>query len=197
MKIIRKTALLFAMSSLVLTQTGCFGEFALVRKVYNWNDDISSSKFVKTLVFYVLNIVPVYGIAGFIDVVILNLIEFWSGSNPLSMNEGDYEMQMATIEGVDFKIEATKDTFTTTQLSGDKSGEVRVMMFDRNDMTWKYSDSKVCDQPVMGFLDTQGNDVRLYTDFGTIDMAATDLQDSDVLMAKLGECKSEAMASAN
>lgn len=197
MKIIRKTALLFAMSSLVLTQTGCFGEFALVRKVYNWNDDISSSKFVKTLVFYVLNIVPVYGIAGFIDVVILNLIEFWSGSNPLSMNEGDYEMQMATIEGVDYKIEATKDTFTTTQLSGDKSGEVRVMMFDRNDMTWKYSDSKVCDQPVMGFLDTQGNDVRLYTDFGTIDMAATDLQDSDVLMAKLGECKSEAMASAN
>ncbi len=197
MKILRKTAFMLAMSSLVITQTGCFGEFALVRKVYNWNDDMSSSKFVKTLVFYVLNIVPVYGIAGFIDVVILNLIEFWSGSNPLSMNEGDYEMQMATIEGVEFKIEATKDTFTTTQLSGDKSGEVRVMMFDRNDMTWKYSDSKVCEQPVLGFLDAQGNDVRVYTDFGTMDMAAADLADQDVLMAKLGDCKGEVMAAAN
>ncbi|MBP8878130.1 MAG: DUF3332 family protein, partial [Flavobacteriales bacterium] len=99
MKIIRKTALLFAMSTLVITQTGCFGEFALVRKVYEWNDNLSDSKFVKTLVFYVLNIIPVYGIASFIDVVILNLIEFWSGSNPLSMNEGDYEMQMATMKG--------------------------------------------------------------------------------------------------
>lgn len=197
MKILRKTAFMLAMSSLVITQTGCFGEFTLVRKVYNWNEDMSSSKFVKTLVFYVLNIIPVYGAAAFIDVVILNLIEFWSGSNPLSMNDGDYEMQMATIEGVEFKIEATKDTFTTTQLSGDKSGEVRVMMFDRNDMTWKYSDSKVCEQPVMGFLDAQGNDVRLYTDFGTVDMAASDLADHDVLMAKLGECKGEAMAAAN
>ena len=194
MKILRKTAFMLAMSSLVITQTGCFGEFALVRKVYTWNEDVSSNKFVKTLVFYVLNIVPVYGIAGFIDVVILNLIEFWSGSNPLSMNEGDYEMQMATIEGVEFKIEATKDTFTTTQLSGDKSGEVRVMMFDRNDLTWKYSDSKVCEQPVLGFLDTQGNDVRLYTDFGTVDMAAADLADRDVLMAKLDNCKGEVMA---
>jgi hypothetical protein len=127
MKIIRKTALLFAMSSLVITQTGCFGEFALTRRVWEWNDDLSDSKFVKTLVFYVLNIIPVYGIASFIDVVILNLIEFWSGSNPMSMNEGDYEMQMATIKGEKFKMEATKDTFTTTQLTGTKAGEVRVM----------------------------------------------------------------------
>lgn len=185
-----------AMSSLVISQTGCFGEFALVRKVYNWNADIGG-KFVNTLVFYVLNIIPVYGIAAFIDVVILNLIEFWSGSNPVSMNEGDYEMQLATIKGVDYKIEATKDTFTTTQLSGEQAGEVRVMKFDRADMTWKYSDSKVCEQPVLGFLDEQGDELRLYTDFGTIDMAAADLKNEQVLMAKLGECKGEAMAAAH
>jgi hypothetical protein len=196
MKIVRKTAFVLAMSSLVISQSGCFGEFALVRKVYNWNADIGG-KFVNTLVFYVLNIIPVYGIAGFIDFVILNLIEFWSGSNPLSMNEGDYEMQMATIDGVNYKIEATKDTFTTTQLSGDQAGEVRVMKFDRAEMTWKYTDSKVCDQPVLGFLDEQGDNVRLYTDMGTIDMAAADLKNENVLMAKLGECKGEAMAAAH
>ncbi len=196
MKIIRKSAFVLAMSSLVVSQTGCFGEFALVRKVYDWNADIGG-KFVNTLVFYVLNIVPVYGIAGFIDFVILNLIEFWSGSNPMSMNEGDYEMQLTTIDGVEYKIEATKDTFTTTQLSGEQAGEVRVMKFDRSEMTWVYSDSKVCEQPVLGFLDAQGENVRLYTDFGTMDMAAADLKDQDLLMAKLGECKGEAMASTN
>jgi hypothetical protein len=196
MKIIRKTALLFAMSSLVITQTGCFGEFALVRKVYRWNEGLES-KFVRTLVFYALNIIPVYGIAGFIDFAILNLIEFWSGSNPVSMNEGDHEMQLVTIKGVKYRIEATKDTFTTTQLSGDKTGEVRIMKFDRSDMTWKYTDSKVCDKAVLGFLDEQGEQVRLYTDAGSIDMAAADLQNKEVLMAKLSECGNGTMAAAH
>ena len=197
MKIIRKTALLFAMSSLVITQTGCFGEFALTRRVWEWNDDLSDSKFVKTLVFYVLNIIPVYGIAGFIDVVILNLIEFWSGSNPMSMNEGDYEMQMATIKGEKFKMEATKDTFTTTQITGTKAGEVRVMKFDRNDMTWKYTDSKVCDQPVVSFLDAKGENVRVYTGSGAVDMATTDMQDKDLLLAKFNANKGLVTASVN
>jgi hypothetical protein len=196
MKIIRKTALLFAMSSLVLTQTGCFGEFALTRKAYVWHDGITDSKFVKSLLLWI-PMGLVYSITAFVDVVILNLIEFWSGSNPLSMVEGEHEIQLATIKGVDYRIEATKDTFTTTQLSGEQAGEVRVMKFDRNNMTWVYSDSKVCEQPVMGFLDAEGENIRLYTDFGTMDMAAADLQNEELLLAKLGECKGEAMASAN
>lgn len=195
MKIVRKTAFLFAMSTLIVTQTGCFGEFALTRKAYNWHADIGS-KFVRSLLLWIpMGIV--YNFTVLVDVVILNLIEFWGGSNPLSMNEGDYEMQMAKIKGVDYKIEATKDTFTTTQLSGEMSGEVRVMKFDRTSMTWVYSDSKVCEQPVMGFLDAEGENVRVYTNFGTMDMAAADLQNEELLLAKFGECKGEAMASAN
>lgn len=196
MKRIRKSALLLVLGSVLITQSGCFGTFALTRKAYEFHDSLTDSKFLKSLLFWFPGGL-VYGIVGLIDVVILNLIEFWSGNNPISMNEGDYEMQLATIKGVDYKIEATKDTFTTTQLSGDQAGEVRVMKFDRADMTWKYSDSKVCDQPVLGFLDEQGDDVRLYTDMGTIDMAAADLKNEQVLMAKLGECKGEAMAAAH
>lgn len=196
MKRIRKSALLLVLGSVLITQSGCFGTFALTRKAYEFHDSLTDSKFLKSLLFWFPGGL-VYGFVGLIDVVILNLIEFWSGNNPISMNEGDYEMQLATIKGVDYKIEATKDTFTTTQLSGDQAGEVRVMKFDRADMTWKYSDSKVCDQPVLGFLDEQGDDVRLYTDMGTIDMAAADLKNEQVLMAKLGECKGEAMAAAH
>lgn len=196
MRKLTKPALFFTLGTLLITQTGCFGEFALTRKAYVWHDGVTDSKFVKSLLLWI----PmgfVYSITAFVDVVILNLIEFWSGSNPLSMVEGEHEIQLTTIKGVEYRIEATKDTFTTTQLSGEQAGEVRVMKFDRADMTWKYSDSKVCEQPVMGFLDAEGENVRVYTDFGTIDMAAADLQDNDVLMAKLGECTSEAMASAN
>jgi hypothetical protein len=196
MKTIRKSVTMLALGSLLIAQTGCFGEFALTRKAYNWHDGVSNNKFVKSLLLWI-PMAFAYTITAFIDAVILNLIEFWSGSNPVSMNESDYEMQMATIKGIDYKIEATKDTFTTTQLNGDEAGEVRVMKFDRNDMTWKYSDSKVCEQPVLGFLDEQGDELRLYTDFGTIDMAAADLKNEQVLMAKLGECKGETMAAAH
>lgn len=133
MKKLARPAMIIALLSLGIAQTGCFGEFALTRKAYDWHASIGN-KWVRSLLLWI----PmgfVYGVTAFVDAVILNLIEFWSGSNPMSMNEGDYEMQMATIDGIEYKIEATKDTFTTTQISGEQAGEVRVMHFDRSDRT--------------------------------------------------------------
>jgi hypothetical protein len=196
MKTIQKTAFILALGALTITQTGCFGEFALTRKAYNWHDGVSSNKFVKSLLLWI-PMAFVYGITGMLDAVIFNLIEFWSGSNPISMNEGDHEMQLATIDGIDYRIEATKDTFTTTQLSGAKAGEVRVLKFDRNTLTWKYSDSRVCDQPVMTFLDDRAEAVRVYVDNGTLDLATADLQHKEVVMARLGTANTLGTSSAN
>jgi len=188
MKIIKRSLFALAMGSIVVTQTGCFGDFALVKKVYNWNKDISDNKWVQELVFLGLSIIPVYAVASFLDVIIFNLIEFWSGTNPLAMNEGDYEMQLMTVKGEKYKMEATKDTFTTTQLSGKDKGVVRVMRFDRCDNTWKYSDADVCDRAVMTFLDERAENVRVYTDNGTVDLAVSEMTDSDALMARFGGC---------
>ncbi len=196
MKKLARPAIIIALLALGIAQTGCFGEFALTRKAYDWHASIGN-KWVRSLLLWI----PmgfVYGVTAMIDAVILNLIEFWSGTNPMSMNEGDYEMQMATINGVDYKIEATKDTFTTTQLTGDQAGEVRIMRFDRTDNTWKYTDSNVIDQAVMTFLDEQGDNIRVYTTDGSMDLTYAELQDKDLLMAKVGaRFGKEAMASAN
>jgi len=197
MKKFSKPALIVALCALTITQTGCYGEFALVRKVYEWNGSVSPNKFVKSLLFWGLTIIPVYGVAAFIDAVILNLIEFWSGTNPVSMNEGDHEMQMVTFKGDKYMMEATKDTFTTTQLSGTQAGEVRIMKFDRTTLTWKYTDSKVCEQPVMTFLDDQAENIRVYTENGTMDLTAAELQDKGLLLARVKQCTGEAMAAAN
>lgn len=72
----------------------CFGKFSLVRKLYGFNESINIGSglvatFFKTVIFYVLWIIPVYQIAGVVDFIILNLIEFWTGSNPVSLNEFD------------------------------------------------------------------------------------------------------------
>lgn len=45
------------------------------------------------IIFLVFCAIRVYSFAVFVDAVILNLIEFWTGSNPISMNEGDIEIQ--------------------------------------------------------------------------------------------------------
>jgi hypothetical protein len=79
-------------------QTGCFGSFALTKKVYEFNDGLEN-KWLKSIAFWGLNIIPVYGFAGFVDVVILNLVEFWTGSNPLAMQEGEVEEQIIAFRG--------------------------------------------------------------------------------------------------
>lgn len=69
--------------ALALGASGCYGKFALTKKLYDWNGSLGN-KFLVWIVFVIFMIVPVYGIAGFVDIWIFNLIEFWTGSNPLS-----------------------------------------------------------------------------------------------------------------
>ncbi|KAA6314391.1 hypothetical protein EZS27_034987 [termite gut metagenome] len=67
--------------SLILNS--CIGSFALTGKVYEWNKNVSD-KFVNELIFLVCNIVPVYPVVLFLDTIVLNSIEFWTGSSPMS-----------------------------------------------------------------------------------------------------------------
>ena len=76
-------ALLFSSSILC---SSCIGSFKLWNGLKEWNQGIGN-KFVNELVFIALNIVPVYGVAYFADLVVLNTVEFWSGSNSLASNE--------------------------------------------------------------------------------------------------------------
>jgi hypothetical protein len=96
--------------------TGCFGKFALTQKIWQFNKNISGNKFVQWLMFLVLVIVPVYGIGTLIDALIINSIEFWSGSNPVS-----------SVDGVDTETRVVQLSPTDTlKLSRDASGVMRL-----------------------------------------------------------------------
>ncbi len=71
--------LLATMVAALFFSSACFGTFPAIRAIYNWNKGVSSNKWVQEIVFLVLSIVPVYAIGGFIDVIILNTMEFWTG----------------------------------------------------------------------------------------------------------------------
>lgn len=82
----RRAAVLTMTALALVGSSACFGSFNLTRKLWSWNKGVSTEKFVRELVFLGLNIVPVYQVAGFIDVIVINSIEFWTGKNPVDMS---------------------------------------------------------------------------------------------------------------
>jgi hypothetical protein len=91
--------------------SGCYGSFNLVREVYAWNGTIED-KTVRSVVFWALIIIPVYEIAAIVDAAVLNVIEHWSGDNPLSMQDGESDMRVVEQKGRRYKVEARKNRFT-------------------------------------------------------------------------------------
>ncbi len=81
----RRRSFLFAsgLAGGALLATGCFGSFGATNALYDWNKDVSSSKWLQWLVFLVLIIVPVYGLFILADALVINTIEFFSGKNPI------------------------------------------------------------------------------------------------------------------
>jgi len=60
---------------------GCFGKFQLTRKLYDVNQSIDE-KYVRSVATWIFAI-P-YALTGILDLVIFNVIEFWTGENPVA-----------------------------------------------------------------------------------------------------------------
>lgn len=63
--------------------TSCIGSFRLTNRLLSWNNGLGN-KLVNELVFIAFWVLPVYEVAALADLVVINSIEFWSGSNPLA-----------------------------------------------------------------------------------------------------------------
>ncbi len=119
--------------TLLVSQASCVGTFGLFNKLAEWNNNLSN-KFINELVYIALHIIPVYSIALFIDYLIINTIEFWTGSNPLAMNEGDVEQQMVKgKDGNDYLITATKNKF---EIKGIQTNDVAELVYNPVAMSW-------------------------------------------------------------
>lgn len=134
----KKTTLVIMSALLVFTSTlqSCIGSFSLTKKVYQFNKGVGD-KWIQELVFLVFCAIPVYSISVFVDAVILNLIEFWTGSNPMSMNDGDIEIQYKKgIDGNTYKMTATKNKLHILQLEGNGKGNEMAFVYNPENTTW-------------------------------------------------------------
>lgn len=99
-----------------------------------------------------LNIVPVYGVAAWIDVVILNSIEFWTGNNPMTstMTSDDGTTVAFNAEGKTMTISYAGKSFVVAKENGkalvkDAEGNILATMESTADggMVMKDANGKV------------------------------------------------------
>jgi hypothetical protein len=74
----------------LLFSSHCFGRFTLVQKVHGINDDLNVGEgkinvFTKSIFMILMGVAQLYTGAILLDIVFLNLVEFWTEKNPLTV----------------------------------------------------------------------------------------------------------------
>lgn len=126
------------------TFTSCIGSFALTNKLLGWNKQVGN-KFVNELVFFCFWIIPVYEVTALADVLVLNSIEFWSGSNPVAQGR-------SVIDGADgrYLVDCDGKGYTITS---ENDGSVVRLDFDAEDHSWSASANGAEPVKFMTFVD--------------------------------------------
>ena len=142
--------------------SSCIGSFGLTNKLLSWNKSLGN-KFANEAVFFLFWIFPAYEVSLFLDTIILNSIEFWSGSNPVA----DTGTKTIETENGTYTVETKTDGYHI-----EKEGEEKTLdfKFDEQNQTWSMSSDGVetklmqykdADEVVMFLPDGQTMDVEL------------------------------------
>ena len=136
----KKNMIICGALSMTLLSTSCLGSFSAFNSLRDWNDGVSGNKFLDNLIFWALNIVPIYSLFLLGDVVLFNVMEFWTGSNPIAMAEGEEEVQYAEVDGKKVKMTATQNQFHIEVLSGENQGQTLDMVYTPENKIWNALD---------------------------------------------------------
>lgn len=134
--------------------TSCIGQFALTNKVLAWNNQVGS-KFVNELVFIAFWILPVYEVSALADMLVINSIEFWSGSNPMTASTKSIDTDSGR-----YLVDCDGKGYTITS---ETTGEIVRMDFDSDEQTWSINLNGE-QYPFMTFVDD--NHVKMITPSG-------------------------------
>ncbi len=110
--------------------SSCIGSFSLHNKLVSWNQSISN-KFVNELVFLAFNIIPIYGVCYLADIVVINSIEFWSGSNPMA-SIGDVKKVKG--ENGNYLVETLENGYSITK-EGEETASME-LIYDKSQNSW-------------------------------------------------------------
>lgn len=140
-----KKGLITLLCAGMIVLTGCYGKNACFNKIHQWNGTLGD-KWINSIVHFFLMVIPVYGIAlGLVDGLVLNTVEFWTGSNPLAADDNYYEKDA---QGNEIAAVKNADGTMSVEITTAK-GEKANLMLQR-------------DENVVRALDAEGNLVAQY-----------------------------------
>ena len=128
----------------MIVLSGCYGKYACFNKLLAWNGTLGN-KWLNSIVHFAMNVIPVYGIALFVDFLVLNTVEFWTGSNPLAAGDSYYEKDA---QGNEILAVKNTDGSMTVEMTT-AAGETANLTLHR-------------DENVVRALDAEGNLVAQY-----------------------------------
>lgn len=140
-----KKGLVTLLAAGMIVLSGCYGSNACFNKLHDWNGTLGN-KWLNSIVHFFLMIFPVYQIClGLVDGLVLNTIEFWTGSNPLAAGDSYHET-----DAQGNSIAAVKNA------DGSMSVEVTAANGEKANLTLQR------DENVVRALDAEGNLVAQY-----------------------------------
>lgn len=111
-----------------LLTSSCVGSFGLFNKLASWNKKATGSKFLNEIIFILIS--PAYAVCTAADVLVLNTIEFWSGSNPMA-NVGTTREVMGK-DGRYYAVKTLRDGYEVKS----PDGEVIRFAYDKKTDSW-------------------------------------------------------------
>ena len=124
--------------------SSCIGSFSLFNKYAEWQREMTSNKYINAIVGFFL--MPIVGsITLTIDSLVLNTIEFWTGSNPLASGDSYFE-----------KDDQGNSIAAVKNADGTLSVEVTAANGEKANLTLQR------DENVVRALDAEGNLVAQY-----------------------------------
>ncbi|MBR5336202.1 MAG: DUF3332 domain-containing protein [Bacteroidaceae bacterium] len=139
-----------ALLSACIVMSSCMGSFGLTKKLYNWNEGVGD-KWANEIVFVAMNIIPVYSITLFVDAVVLNSVEFWTGNKALA-NNGEVKI-VKNSKGEEVTITANENGYNIS------NGETAMnFIFDEADNSW----SVEYNNTVNKLISIDGDNAQLY-----------------------------------
>jgi hypothetical protein len=129
-----RNAIVLSVAALFTGATaGCIGRFPAVSAVYGFNKSVSSNRVLQSLLMDAFIIIQVYTVCVLVDVLILNVIDFFNGGSVASKTQtlaDGSTMEMTRIDKDTVRVRITSVDGHTRSFdvgrAGDKAGQVRL-----------------------------------------------------------------------
>lgn len=122
-----KVSALFLAAALLTSS--CVGSFSLFNHLAKWNTHATGSKFLNEIIFILIS--PAYAVCSVVDVLVLNTIEFWSGSNPMAQKVGTTQ-EITGQDGLLYAVTTLRNGYEVKT----PSGEIVKFVYNKKDNSW-------------------------------------------------------------